>query len=129
MLSLCLPYLPNSHQSHRPKEMDLDQTTVCDVHKYPRLRKPISIQLSLYPLILPSLPRYSTIVSEGQITDFFSYNFLEITKKSHTKIKKSRKKPHTNSGVNARWLGLEQLFWARELWGPPRGPLRFSVMY
>ena len=28
--------------------------------------------------------------AEGQITDFFSYTFLEITKKSHTKITKSQ---------------------------------------
>ena len=27
---------------------------------------------------------------EGQITDFFSYTFLEITKKSHIKITKSQ---------------------------------------
>ena len=31
------------------------------------------------------------MLSEGQITDFFSYIFLEITKKSHTKITKSQK--------------------------------------
>ena len=30
-------------------------------------------------------------MAEGQITDFFSYTSLEITKKSHKKITKSQK--------------------------------------
>ena len=42
-------------------------------------------------------------MSEGQITDFFSYTFLEITKKSHIKITKS-KKSHTKSTKNHKSL-------------------------
>ena len=41
---------------------------------------------------------YDDIVDpEGQITDFFPYTFLEITKKSHTKITKSQQKSHAKS--------------------------------
>ena len=39
---------------------------------------------------LESVQYSSAPVIKGQITDFFSYTFLEITKKSHTKITKSR---------------------------------------
>ena len=102
--------------------MDLDQTAVCDVHKVSKVGI-LSFQLSLYPLILPNLPQYITIVSEGQITDFFRTPSFK-SRKTHIQKSQNYRKTTYKQWRNARWLGLEQLLRALELWvrATPKGP-------